>query len=144
MTSPLSVHLLLRWGDVVLRATRVSPAGRFVLGEGGDWVLPAEALGVPRLELLSVEDGQTVLSRAMRDACVLREGSRERVELGAFSIDVHVTGVERSPWSRSRPGFAPLAHHLASAALHVALLGPDRVSGHVLGASQVRILLGVH
>lgn len=123
MTSPLSVHLLLRWGDVVLRATRVSPAGRFVLGEGGDWVLPAEALGVPRLELLSVEDGQTVLSRAMRDACVLREGSRERVELGAFSIDVHVTGVERSPWSRSRPGFAPLAHHLASAALHVALLG---------------------
>jgi hypothetical protein len=85
-------------------------------------VLPEEALGTPRLELLGVEDGQVVLSRGLRDACVLREGSRERATLGAFCIDVHVTGVEPSPWVRSRLGLGPPAHHLASAAMHLGLL----------------------
>jgi hypothetical protein len=43
--------------------------------------------------------------------------------LGAFSIDVAVTCIEASPWGRSRLGLGPPAHHLASAVLHVGLLG---------------------
>jgi len=121
--SPLSVHLLLRWGDLALRAARLSPPRRFVLGEGGDWELPAEALGAVERELLGVEDGQVVLSLGMEDACILREGSRKRLELGAFCIEVDVTCDEPSPGIRSRVRLGPPAHHLASAALHLGLLG---------------------
>ncbi|HEY5239926.1 MAG TPA: AgmX/PglI C-terminal domain-containing protein [Polyangiaceae bacterium] len=122
MRASLSVHLLLRWGDVVLQAVRVSPPRRFVLGESGDWELPADALGGPRLELLTVEDGHTVLSLATRGACVLREGARRRVELGPFSIDVEATCAESSPWVRSPLGLGPPAHHLLSAGVHLGLL----------------------
>lgn len=116
----------------MLGATQVSAGRGFVLGEGGDWVLPEGALGGGRLTLLRVEDGQTVLSVGTRDACVLREGTRRHVELGAFSVDVHAVGAEASAWARSRPSLGPPAHHLASAVLHVALLGALGSYAHTL------------
>src|ERR1700722_20149687 len=44
MGEPTAVHLALRWGDVTLRTACVEAPRRFVLGEGGDWELPAELL----------------------------------------------------------------------------------------------------
>jgi hypothetical protein len=136
----LSVHLVLRWGATVLRATRLSPPRGFALGDGGDWMLPAGALGAPRLELLGVRDGRVFLSPhpgAPRAPVILREGSRERVQLGALRIDVEVDRVAAVSGVAWRPALGSLRHPLASAALHALLLGalrgfaPSAASGSI-------------
>jgi hypothetical protein len=140
LATRLSVHLILRWGDTVLRATRLSPPRSFALGVGGDWVLPAAALGAPRLELLGVRDGRVLLSTQPdepRAPVMLCEGSRERVQLGALCIDVHVDRVEAFSGLGWRPALGSLRHPLASSGLHALLLGalggfaPSAASGSI-------------
>ena len=133
-----AVQLSLRWGDVVLRTARLEAPGRFVLGDGGDWELPAEALGCGRLELLrmSGEDGEELLLSAPQTPVrVLRLGSRAHVALGALSVDVEVALAEPRPRRRIPLAADVMAHHAVSLAFHAGIvamlaffvprLGPD-------------------
>jgi hypothetical protein len=128
-------QLSLRWGDVVLRTACLEAPGCFVLGNGGDWELPPEALGSERLELLRMSGDELLLSVPAAPVRAMRLGSRAHVELGALSVDVEVALAE--PRGRRRVVLAAdvVAHHAVSLAFHAGLvamlalfvprLGPD-------------------
>jgi hypothetical protein len=134
-TAP-AVELTLRWGDVVLRTASIQAPGRFVLGEGGDWELPAQALGGERVELLRLNGDEVLLSVPAQPVRALHRGSRAHVGLGALSVDIDVA---LAPLRIRRRGGLParaLVPYAFSLALHagfismlalffVPRLGPD-------------------
>src|SRR5579883_3031608 len=96
MGNRVAVHLTLRWGDVLLRTTRLSPPRAFVLGEGGDWDVPVGAIGADRLVL---------------PTHTWSAGSRSSTLLGALAVDAEVTGGDDEPrFPRLAAVFAPLGH----------------------------------
>jgi hypothetical protein len=131
------VHLALRWGNVTLRTACVGASGRFVLGEGGDWEMPPEALGVARFELLRSVDGALVLfvppaaTARVTDGRspfrpppvgALAAGSRAQIAMGALSVDVEVGLAEPRFRHGARLAADALPHHVLSLALHMGIL----------------------
>ena len=56
-----AIEVSIAWGDNVLHTAHLSPPRAFSVGEGGDFVLPAEVLGNERVEILSALGGATRL-----------------------------------------------------------------------------------
>ncbi|HEY6462772.1 MAG TPA: hypothetical protein VIY73_21530, partial [Polyangiaceae bacterium] len=133
-----AVHLALRWGDTVVRTTCLSPARGFTLGEGGDWDVPAEALGARRAALL-VRDRRGVFLAVPPSASAwiadaddspfrpapshaLTLGTRARVALGALTLDVEVIAAPAVLRRRVHLALRAFGHQALSLAVHVGLL----------------------
>jgi hypothetical protein len=107
MQNRAAVQLSLRWGDVILRTTRLCPPRAFVVGPRGDWSLPEQAIGGTSLEL---------------STHTLAPGTHTSVALGTLAIDVDVDRGDDHELPRAAIAWAPLGHQALSATLHAMIL----------------------
>lgn len=73
-TEQRAVEVVVMWDDAVLHVEHKSPVSEVVLGEGGDFLLGADALGVARLPVVVEQNGRVF--------CVLPDGASGRVSAG--------------------------------------------------------------
>ena len=148
-----SVLVVVRWDGTVLHTSHLSPPRSFTLGGYGcNVVLPPEALGAERVELIHVrEDGavNVTLPRSGRGrietegspgedvadalgrgvtSVALQSGVSVHLELGAFSVEVRAETAVASPVRRWHRHGVRLAFPIASALAHAAALGLLAVS----------------
>jgi hypothetical protein len=123
---------------VVVGTARVSGGKGLVLGDGGVWPVPHEALGGARFELLRRSRDVLVLAVPPRASAWVTEasaspfrcgpehslsvGSRARIEMGSLAVDLEVTPEDRAPRDRAHGGLgAWIQRGLSAAALAGAL-----------------------
>lgn len=148
-----SVLVVVRWQGTVLHTSHLAPPRSFTLGGYGcDVVLPPEALGADRMELIQVcEDGavDVTLPRSGRGrietegspgedvadalgrgvtSVALQPGVRMHLELGPFTVEVRAETAAASPTRRWHRHGVRLAFPIASALAHAAALGLFAVS----------------
>lgn len=58
-SASLAVEVVVRWDDSILHIGHLTPARAFAVGEqGADVLVPADKLGMPRAQLVTVENGE--------------------------------------------------------------------------------------
>jgi hypothetical protein len=86
-----AVEITVRWGTQVMAVAHLEKGRGYVLGEGGDFVLPDEVLGGSRLALV-VSRGDTFFVDVPGEGeRAIEPGRTIAIVLGAFTVDV--TGV---------------------------------------------------
>ncbi len=87
-----ALEVTVSWGDNVLHTAHLSPPRAFTVGEGGDFLLPAELLGTSRVELVSGMGSSMQVTVPAGASLVVRhdDGRQENVQ-SAWNV---ATGAE--------------------------------------------------
>ena len=83
-----AVEVTVRWGAQIMAVAHLSPGQGYTLGEGGDFVLPEEAIGGARFLLVVSRAGAFYVNVPGEGERLVTSNEKIAVALGAFQIDV--------------------------------------------------------